>query len=73
MTYGDQVAATSLEVICREVLAPLCDNELARKILVNMRYVDDVAAGHHDHDELMATLEEIERVLLLHGFSFKKV
>jgi hypothetical protein len=38
-----------------------------------MRYVDDVAAGHHDHDELMATLEEIERVLLLHGFSFKKV
>jgi hypothetical protein len=73
MTYRDQVAATPLEVVCREVLAPLCNNQLARDILLNVRYVDDVIAGDLDSKDLMIALAEIKRVMLLHGFSFKKI
>ena len=70
-TYGDQICATLLEIILREVIAPHCETDLGREILENGRYVDDLAAGDDSKEVLSEAMTDISNALSKFGFSFK--
>ena len=73
LTYGDVMASCILELVMKEILAPMCLSELAREILINHRYIDDMVAGSEDEDKLLAALKDLQNVLASHDFSFKVV
>ena len=45
LTYGDVMASCVLELIMKELIAPTCLTDLAKEILVNLRYIDDMVGG----------------------------
>ena len=40
LTYGDVMASCILELVMKEILAPICLTEFAKEILINYRYID---------------------------------
>ena len=44
LPYGDVIASCVLELIMKEILAPLCTSDLAKVILIHYRYIDDMVA-----------------------------
>ncbi len=62
-TYGDQVCSCLLEVVLREIVAPKCKSELARRILSDQRYVDDLLAGGASEEVLREAMLDIETTL----------
>ena len=73
LTYGDVMASCVLELIMKEILAPLCTSDLAKEILINHRYIDDMVAGGASEEDLLTAIQDLERVLASHGFQFKIV
>ena len=69
LTYGDVMASCVLELVMKEILAPLCTSELAKEILIHHLYIDDMV----DEDQLLATLKDLQNILDSHGFTFKIV
>ena len=67
------MASCILELVMKEILAPMCVSELAKEILIHHRYIDDIVAGSGDEDQLLAALKDLQNVLASHGFSFKVV
>ena len=51
-TYGDMICSCLLEIVLREIVAPKCKTELARRILSDQRYVDDLLSGAASEDLL---------------------
>ena len=72
-TYGDMICSCLLEVVLREIVSPRCKTELARKILSDHRYVDDLLAGAATEDLLREAMLEIELTLGKLGFAFKHI
>ena len=70
-TYGDQICSCLLEVILREIVSPRCKSSLARKILEEERYVDDLLGGAEKEEELTQAMQDIRDTLGQLGFSFK--
>ena len=73
LTYGDQPSSTFLELALRTVIAPLCQTELGRKMLLNSRYIDDILTAHHCWEELVAAMDDIESTLARFGFKIKHI
>ena len=73
LTYGDVMASCILELVMKEVLAPLCSTDLARTILMYCRYIDDMVGGDHNEQHLLAAFRDLKTVLAFHGFGLKIV
>ena len=63
LTYGDVMASCILELVMKEILAPMCVSELAKEILTNHRYIDEMLARSGDEDKLLAALKDLQNVL----------
>ena len=73
LTYGDVMASCILELVMKEILAPMCLTELAKEILINYRYVYDMVGGSDNEDKLLVALKDLQHVLASHDFSFKVI
>ena len=72
-TYGDMICSCLLEVVLREIVSPRCKTELARKILSDHHYVDDLLAGAATEALLKEAMIDIELTLGKLGFAFKHI
>ena len=73
LTYGDVMASCVLELIMKELIAPTCLTDLAKDILVNLRYIDDMVGGSHSEEELLLALQDLQNALANFNFSMKIV
>ena len=71
--YGDALAATLLEILCREWIAPACSNPFARRILESLRYVDDLLASSDKPDALWTAMTDLGQALNSFNFKWKKI
>ena len=69
LTYGDVMASCVLELIMKELIAPTCLTELAKDILVNLRYIDDMVGGSDNEEELLLALQDLQNALANFNFS----
>ena len=42
LTYSDVMVSCILELIMKEIIAPTCLTDLAKEILINYRYIEDM-------------------------------
>ena len=73
LTYGDQPAASILELVIRNIIAPKCSSELAEVILRDHRYVDDGLTSHSNQDLLYEAMLDLESTLNTFGFAIKRI
>ena len=73
LTYGDVMASCVLELIMKELIAPTCLTDLAKDILVNYRYIDDMVGGSNDEEKLLIALKDLQHALANYDFSFKVI
>ena len=52
-------------------VAPTCLTDLAKEILVNYRYIDDMVGGSDDEEKLLIALKDLQQALANYDFSFK--
>ena len=69
LNYGDVMASCILELVMKEVLAPLCSTDLARTILMYCRYSNDMVGGDHNEQPFL----DLNAVPASHGFGLKIV
>ena len=70
-TYGDSPISCLLEIVVRFFVIPLLDNDLAVKILLDNRYVDDLVAVDDSKDNLIKAMFDLTVALRKVGFEFK--
>ena len=72
-TYGDTPIATCLELIMHYFVAPRVKDELARRLLLTKRYVDDLLFSCGSKQELVRAIHAVEIALNSLGFELKVV
>ena len=65
------MASCVLELIMKELIAPTCLTDLAKDILVNYRYIDNMVGGSNDEEKLLIALKDLQNALANYDFSFK--
>ena len=72
-TYGDTPIATCLELIMHYFVAPRVKDDLARRMLLTKRYVDDLLFSCGSKQELVRAMHAVEVALNSLGFELKVV
>ena len=72
-TYGDSPIATCLELVMQYFVAPRVKDDLARRMLLTKRYVDDLLFSHGSKQELVRAMHAVEVSLNSLGFELKAV
>ena len=72
-TYGDSCCSCLLEVCLREHVAPRCRTDLGRRIIEDMRFVDDILSGHSSKELLIEAMTDVARAMSELDFQWKHI